>query len=205
MIQHLTDFYRMLWEQRCSVVLMLTGLVENRSSKCDKYYPDLNDNIQAEEFTLHCESEERGKDLVLRKLKLSLEGTEQTLVFTQVHFASWADQSAPALEPFFELCDLTDDLNSTHGPIVVHCSAGLGRTGTFVAIHATLQKIKHDLKSGIKNPVINLPKTIYLIRENRPGSVQNPAQYEFCYEAILAGYTQLTNPKKPKTSLKTND
>jgi len=74
--------------------------------------------------------------------------------------------------------------NGPLSPLVVHCSAGVGRTGTFCTIHIALTRLYHDLHQGITAPRCNLYKTVLKLRRQRPGMVQQQEQYGFCYEAV---------------------
>lgn len=86
------------------------------------------------------------------------------------------------------MVDAADKSNQTKGPIVVHCSAGLGRTGTFILVHSVLQKVLYDYNSNPSvEPCVNIPKTLLAMRNYRPGLIQTEEQYLFCYEAIKDG------------------
>jgi hypothetical protein len=78
----------------------------------------------------------------------------------------------------------TDDANKKLSPIVVHCSAGIGRSGTFCAVHSTLEKLKHDIKHNVA-PSFNLVKEVLRLRKMRPGMVQTKEQYMFCYLTFM--------------------
>eukprot|EP01119_Soliformovum_irregulare_P021647 TRINITY_DN7251_c1_g1_i3.p1 TRINITY_DN7251_c1_g1~~TRINITY_DN7251_c1_g1_i3.p1 ORF type:complete len:129 (-),score=32.01 TRINITY_DN7251_c1_g1_i3:33-419(-) len=87
---------------------------------------------------------------------------------------------------------MADQANTSHGPLIVHCSAGVGRTGTFCAIHATLQKLDADLKSDAHaDPTVNMVDLVIKMRSQRAGMIQTPEQYQFCYQAINDGAKEL--------------
>lgn len=89
---------------------------------------------------------------------------------------------------------LTNDRNITKGPIVVHCSAGIGRSGVFCAVHSTIEKLKYDLSHGNTNSTFNMLKVILHLRSQRPGMIQTKEQYEFCYRAIYEESQKILNP-----------
>jgi len=91
-----------------------------------------------------------------------------------------------------ELAEAADNANDTEGPILIHCSAGIGRTGTFCAIHSTLKKVELELKElPNEPPKVSVAQTVMTLRAQRPNMVQTVEQYEFCYLAISDGIKQL--------------
>jgi len=105
-----------------------------------------------------------------------------------------------------DLSIAADKANETNGPILVHCSAGIGRTGTFAAIHSTLKKVELQLKEKPdEEPTINLVEVVLELRKQRPNMVQTVEQYEFCYLAINDGLKQILKDrsftKKVETSV----
>jgi len=98
------------------------------------------------------------------------------------------------------LSERADSANTTHAPIIVHCSAGIGRSGTFCTVHSTIQQLRLNLKENpSKEPEFNIVKTILDERKQRPGMVQTKEQYMFCYLAILEEAEKLL--KQPITPI----
>jgi len=113
-------------------------------------------------------------------------GQERTVWHLQ--YIEWPDHGVPATaKVFLELVEMIDmpHHNPTGGPVVVHCSAGIGRTGTFCTVHATLEKYKLDVAGGVRKPKVNIVNTILHFRKQRPGMVQTKDQLIFCYNSVL--------------------
>lgn len=86
------------------------------------------------------------------------------------------------------LIDSCDRNNHTRGPLIVHCSAGLGRTGTFILVHSVLHKVLNDYNSNpSKEPEVAVAPALLAMRNQRPGLIQTEEQYLFCWEAIKDG------------------
>jgi len=198
----LADFWRMVFEKNASVVLMLTKEVENARLKCDQYWAEVDSPLILENFKLTLQDIAEKDELTTRKLLLENIETSESRVIHQFQYTAWPDHGVPlSTTAFLELADAADKANSTQGPIVVHCSAGIGRTGTFSTIHSTLKKVELQLKEKPdEEPTINIAEVVLQLRQQRPNMVQTVEQYEFCYLAINDGIKQLL-----KTLSKTND
>jgi len=190
---NLDDFWRMIWETNCSVVLMLTKEVENAKLKCDQYWPEVDIPLNLENFKLSLQDIKEKNGVTTRKVLLEKLSSSESRVIVQFHYTGWPDHGIPpSTQDFLDLSIAADEANETKGPIVVHCSAGIGRTGTFCTIHATLKRIEKELKENPKKiPTINVTKTVLQIREQRPSMVQTVDQYKFCYLAINDGIQKL--------------
>lgn len=193
-------FWHMVMQQSKNedvVVLMVTPLTEGRVKKCFKYWvsepgqvlelPPVDGFI--EWLTLEClESELRGEGIVYTKLKLtSIVGGEtmRTRTVHHIHFDQWGDTMSPDnWEPILALSELTRQLNGEGNPMFVHCSAGVGRTGTFITMD-------HLLHEGLDAEEDIVFESVKKLREQRIAMVQSLEQFEFCYE-MLARYAVLT-------------
>ncbi|XP_059168918.1 receptor-type tyrosine-protein phosphatase epsilon-like [Physella acuta] len=170
----INDFIRMLWEQKVVKVVMLTELVEEGKVKCVRYWPEEGTttfgDIKVKLAATHVFA-----DYTIRKLEL-IKKNQPTHHFTQFHFTSWPDKGVP-LTPW-GLVDFEQRvaLGSTSRPIVVHCSAGVGRTGTFIALRNVMREAEDTGK-------INCFKTVAKLRQDRVLMVQTAKQYEFLYKA----------------------
>jgi len=102
---------------------------------------------------------------------------------------AWPDHGLPvSTTAFLDLTEMAEAANVNHKPMIVHCSAGVGRSGTFCAVHMAVKKLKSELidRDEIKQPIIiNLIDVILKMRSQRPGMVQTKEQYEFCYLALF--------------------
>ncbi|KZV48894.1 hypothetical protein F511_16701 [Dorcoceras hygrometricum] len=178
------DFWEMIIQYRCPVIVMLTRLVDNfQTVKCGDYF-------QAEdgprEFGNICIStkwiQTTDTSLIIRCLEVSYkESEEPPLSVLHIQYPEWPDHGVPkdtfaVREIFNRIYSVPRDL----GPIVVHCSAGIGRTGTYCAIHNTIQRVLVGDMTAL-----DLVNTITVFRSQRIGMVQTLEQYLFCYDAIV--------------------
>jgi len=195
----LDDFWRMIWEQDSSIIVMLTKEVENSKVKCARYWPE-NDSqvygkLRATILTL-----ETSCELIIRTLLLEDTVTGFSRRVVQYQYQSWPDHGLPvSTAGFLELIRMVDRNScrktgssspsggsgfmgmSGAGPIVVHCSAGIGRSGTFCTVHNAISKFRADLLANPATPpIFNVLQTVIIMREHRPGMVQTKEQYMFC-------------------------
>jgi len=190
----LPEFWRMVWEVKSCVVVMLTREVEKGRIKCDKYWPD-PEQLTFGDFKLtisdqeECEKEE----LIERKFTLFNTKENASRPISHLQYTAWPDHGVP-LSPnsFLSLMDDAYKFNHTGGPIVVHCSAGIGRSGVFCIVHSIVEKILYDLKHNPQQePAINVVKAVLAARRQRPGMVQTKEQYMFVYLALLERIREL--------------
>ncbi|XP_065213530.1 tyrosine-protein phosphatase 69D isoform X3 [Planococcus citri] len=196
------DFWRMIWEQHLQIVLMLTNLEEYNKMKCAKYWPDKEEEKKTyADITIHYVSEKRYSDYVVRELKMVREVAGQTRepeersIF-QYHFLMWKDFQAPehpsGILKF--IWRVNEAYSLEKGPILVHCSAGVGRTGTLVAIDSLLQQLDSEGQVLIFNTICDL-------RHQRNFLVQSLKQYIFVYRALVE-YAQFGNTEIKAKNLK---
>ncbi|XP_031563928.1 receptor-type tyrosine-protein phosphatase F-like [Actinia tenebrosa] len=170
------DFWRMIWQEKTSVIVMLTDLIEGSKTKCKKYWPE--DCEKYFDISVQLQKTEIFADYSIRSFYLTkTRSTEQRCVF-QYHFTAWPDKDVPhyATQLLAFRRRLVSD-TAMVSPWVVHCSAGVGRTGTFLAVDAMLRQAEEKKTLDIFNYV----KTM---RENRPYMVQTTEQYIFVHTAI---------------------
>uniref|UniRef100_A0A8C9VSL8 Receptor-type tyrosine-protein phosphatase epsilon n=1 Tax=Scleropages formosus TaxID=113540 RepID=A0A8C9VSL8_SCLFO len=178
------DFWRMVWEQKTATIVMLTNLKERKEEKCQQYWPDQgcwtygNVRVAVEDFTVLV-------DYTIRKFCVQYvsDGGWAPRLVTQLHFTSWPDFGVP-FSPIGMLKFLkkVKAVNPSYaGPIVVHCSAGVGRTGTFIVIDAMIDMMHAEQKVDVFGFVSR-------IRDQRSQLVQTDMQYSFIYQALLEYY-----------------
>nr|XP_046191693.1 receptor-type tyrosine-protein phosphatase epsilon-like isoform X1 [Oncorhynchus gorbuscha] len=179
------DFWRMIWEQKTATIVMLTNLKERKEDKCYQYWPDQgcwtygNVRVAVEDCTVLV-------DYTIRKFCIQYQasdGTKPSRLVTQLHFTSWPDFGVP-FSPIGMLKFLkkVKTVNSSFaGPIVVHCSAGVGRTGTFIVIDGVIDMMHQEQK-------IDVFGFVSKIRDQRSQLVQTDIQYSFIYQALLEYY-----------------
>jgi len=188
------DFWRMIWEHRVYVIVMLTKEEENGTAKCNCYWPNDLEVTWGNITVKHLETTEDTKQLIQRKFSVKNIRLDEVRIVHMLQCVTWPDHGLPeSPEVFVRLLETVDVINSppTHGPIVVHCSAGIGRSGTFCCVHSlshTLrenypEKVPPEMKAEIEQLVSN---TVLRLRKQRAGMVQTREQYYFCYVAVLA-------------------
>lgn len=172
----LADFVRMLSEQDVEVVVMLTNLTEEGKKKCEQYWPEENE-IKIGDIKIKLATTQVFADYTIRRLQLVQDRRpEKTL--TQFHFTSWPDKDVPTTA--WSLVDFEQRLStiSSNKPIVVHCSAGVGRTGTFIALH-------NIIREAMDTGSMDFFTAVQKLRNDRMCMVQTADQYEFLHRAAL--------------------
>ncbi|KAK7497238.1 hypothetical protein BaRGS_00011532, partial [Batillaria attramentaria] len=181
------DFWRMIWEQKSSIIVMLSDLAEKGRPKVDLYWPtEVNSPVQYGDIIVELTANSTLNKCTIRNFKILMvcscwENQEERKV-TQYFIPGWEDYGANLspddLLDFIKM--VRQEARSTQGPITVHCSAGVGRTGTFIALDFLMQFVDdHDLDAevDIYNLVLNM-------RHNRPHMVQSEKQYVFIHDAL---------------------
>lgn len=200
------DFWRMIWETDAVIIVMLTKEVENGKLKCDRYWPDFDCPMSVYPFKVTLISQDETNELTTRKLILENLESDETRDVTQFQYTAWPDHGLPvSTTAFLELAHRADTANTTHGPIVVHCSAGIGRSGTFCTVHSIIEKLRLDIQNHEQEPEFNIVKTVLYMREMRPGMVQTKEQYMFCYLTLLEECERLFGLKKQQLEKDTNN
>ncbi|KAM7077496.1 receptor-type tyrosine-protein phosphatase T-like [Ciconia maguari] len=175
------DFWQMVWQEKTSVIVMLTGLVEQNKTKCEQYWPE-QEQVYGD-FTVTLNNTRTTTGLVTRIFCLQKAGCVLPRVVEQFHYLLWPDHGVPR-NPAQLLClvELVNKrvLQAPAGPVLVHCSAGIGRTGTFIALDFLLKMGKAEGKVDVFHCVQRL-------REQRVSMVQTKEQYTFLYEVLLEG------------------
>ncbi|XP_032535791.1 receptor-type tyrosine-protein phosphatase N2 [Chiroxiphia lanceolata] len=174
------DFWQMVWENGCVVIVMLTPLVENGVKQCYHYWPDEGSNLY-HIYEVNLVSEHIWcEDFLVRSFYLKNLQTNETRTVTQFHFLSWNDQRVPASTR--SLLDFRRKVNKCYRgrscPVVVHCSDGAGRSGTYILIDMVLNKMAKGAKE------IDIAATLEHLRDQRPGMVQTKEQFEFALTAV---------------------
>ncbi|XP_062589565.1 phosphatidylinositol phosphatase PTPRQ-like isoform X2 [Saccostrea cucullata] len=173
------DFWRMIWEQNVSIIVMLTQLVERGRRKCDIYWPEATrEPVYYGDLVVEIESESTLPDYVLRVMSVKL--GNRTRKVKQLHYLKWPDMGCP--ETTWLLLNFVGATrlylpHNDPGPIVVHCSAGVGRTGTFIAVDFLMQHVS-------SSDVIDIYDYVMKMRNNRPNMVQTEDQYVFIHDCI---------------------
>jgi len=199
----LLDFWRMIWEHQLFVILMLTKEVENGKIKSARYWPEwngLSSSLSYGNFQVTITNRTELKDIVQRNFKIEHTQSKETRELVHIQYTGWLDhQAPPSVKSFMTMLHLVDSLNETapknstasSPPICVHCSAGIGRSGTFCAIHIVYHFMKKHFQTSYTTPPINIVNTILQLRKQRPGMVQTKEQFVFVYQVIYEQYKKM--------------
>ena len=179
------DFWTMVYDYNSNIVVMLCKLLEGGRKKCENYW-----EAKMKSFEIVIEKEETFDMYVVRTLKLkNLEKKDERIVY-QFHFTGWPDHGVPDIsngkvfEIFCEINKKVDELNKGKDPIIVHCSAGVGRTGTFVSMYLLEKEIMKQINDKCDFIRFNIFNLVRKIKEMRMYMVQAPPQYEFIYSFV---------------------
>jgi len=141
-----SHFWQMVWEQNASVVLMLTNFIEKGQHKCHEYFPLTNKKFDTEQFELTLLGETKLLNFTERTLQLYSKKAKFARQLHHIHYTSWPDHGVPtSAGPVLELIERLRIIQPYYdAPIVVHCSAGCGRSGTFCTIDSALYLLAND-------------------------------------------------------------
>ncbi|XP_061190825.1 receptor-type tyrosine-protein phosphatase T-like [Saccostrea echinata] len=182
-----TDYWSMIWQESVNQIIMLTNLKEGNKAKCVKYWPDLHQTITFGMISLRAEDEQRYAYYKIRKFRVTNKELKKSRIVTQYHYTAWPDHGTPeplCLVIFHDHVTRTKDTRRS-GPTLVHCSAGIGRTGTYIAIDALY-------KAGKTNRKINVAEYVKKMREKRMNMVQTYEQYMTIFLALEAMFKAST-------------
>ncbi|KAM7347662.1 protein tyrosine phosphatase Meg2 isoform 2-T2 [Cochliomyia hominivorax] len=188
------DFWRMIWEQHCLVIVMTTRVMERGRVKCGQYWePQENSSLEFGNFHVRTLSIETNEDYTVASLELRNTKTDEVRNVSHWQFTSWPDYGVPSTamamitflqkvrEKQAQMVQALGDTWAGHPrgpPIVVHCSAGIGRTGTFITLDICISRLEDVGTADIRG-------TVERIRSQRAYSIQMPDQYVFCHLALI--------------------
>ncbi|KAM3914325.1 receptor-type tyrosine-protein phosphatase F isoform 7-T7 [Leptodactylus fuscus] len=175
------DFWRMLWEHNSTIVVMLTKLREMGREKCHQYWP-AERSARYQYFVVDPMAEYNMPQYILREFKVTDARDGQSRTIRQFQFTDWPEQGVPKTgEGFIDFIGQvhkTKEQFGQDGPITVHCSAGVGRTGVFITLSIVLERMRYE-------GVVDMFQTVKTLRTQRPAMVQTEDQYQLCYRAAL--------------------
>ncbi|XP_044518641.1 tyrosine-protein phosphatase non-receptor type 20 [Gracilinanus agilis] len=172
------DFWQMVWENKSNVIAMITKEMEDGIIKCHPYWPiSLNKPLDLQHFIIELENSQILEAFIIRMFKI-VNKTGSVHFVHQIQFMNWPDHGIPtSYEAFVSYVRYMKKIHET-GPIIAHCSAGIGRTGVLLCMDVVLHALEKDLEFDIKAIVTQM-------RDQRCGMIQTKEQYQFCYEIVI--------------------
>ncbi|XP_055722555.1 receptor-type tyrosine-protein phosphatase S-like isoform X3 [Salvelinus fontinalis] len=175
------DFWRMLWEHNSTIVVMLTKLREMGREKCHQYWP-AERSARYQYFVVDPMAEYNMPQYILREFKVTDARDGQSRTVRQFQFTDWPEQGVPksgeGFIDFIGQVHKTKEQFGQDGPISVHCSAGVGRTGVFITLSIVLERMRYE-------GAVDIFQTVKMLRTQRPAMVQTEDEYQFSYQAAL--------------------
>eukprot|EP00123_Amoebidium_parasiticum_P012521 comp21412_c0_seq1/m.29506 comp21412_c0_seq1/g.29506 ORF comp21412_c0_seq1/g.29506 comp21412_c0_seq1/m.29506 type:complete len:582 (-) comp21412_c0_seq1:258-2003(-) len=174
-------FWAMVWEQKSPSIVMVTNTVENGRVKCEQYWPEEGVTTTHGNLDVTNVKEKWSADGSFVMREITITDGESTHSVVHFHYTAWPDHGVPPTA--VALLDLISAVNEHQqslkdaGPVTVHCSAGIGRTGTYIAVDTCIKAMQ-------ETGWIDMVGTVDRMRTQRQGMVQTPQQYLFCYIAL---------------------
>ncbi|XP_034414022.1 receptor-type tyrosine-protein phosphatase H-like isoform X7 [Cyclopterus lumpus] len=176
------EFWKMIWEQRVKGIVMVTNCTEGGRTKCERYWPADRKPCSYGELVVTIRSEQREPEWTLREFRVKHGNTSEEHTVRHFHFTAWPDHGVPQgteiLIQFRGLVRRHIESDGAEAPTVVHCSAGVGRTGTIIALDVLLQQLEKEKAVGING-------FVHKMRLSRPHMVQTESQYVFLHQCIM--------------------
>lgn len=184
-VNTVSDFWRMVWQERSPIIVMITN-IEEMNEKCTEYWPEeqityegieiiVNQVIQADDYRLRLITLKKGEEV--RNLK-------------HYWYTSWPDQKTPDQAPpllqlVLEVEEAMQSAEEKNAPVIVHCSAGIGRTGCFIATSVCCKQLKSE-------GIVDILRTTCQLRLDRGGMIQTCEQYQFVHHVMSLYGKQLS-------------
>ncbi|XP_034530063.1 receptor-type tyrosine-protein phosphatase O isoform X3 [Notolabrus celidotus] len=174
------DFWKMVLQEKSPIIVMLTQCNERRRVKCDHYWPFTDEPVMYGEISAEMLSETESPEWTIRKIRLGY--ADESLDVLHLNYTSWPDHGVPtvnAIESILQFVHIVrQQANRTKDPIIVHCSAGVGRTGTFIALDRLMQHIR-------EHEFVDILGMVSEMRSHRLSMVQTEEQYVFIHQCVL--------------------
>ncbi|CCQ25649.1 protein-tyrosine-phosphatase [Caenorhabditis elegans] len=174
-----SDFWRMVWEEQSVTIVMLTNLEERSRVKCDQYWPSRGTATYGDIEVTLLESVHLAH-YTMRTMRLKMVGEPEVREIKHLQYTAWPDHGVPDHPtPFLIFLKRVKTLNPNDaGPIISHCSAGIGRTGAFIVIDCMLERLRYD-------NTVDIYGCVTALRAQRSYMVQTEEQYIFIHDAVL--------------------
>ncbi|XP_066998363.2 tyrosine-protein phosphatase non-receptor type 4 [Anabrus simplex] len=182
-----TDFWQMVVEAQSTLIVMVTPIVERGRVKCHKYWPSLSQTMELAHLHLTCTKEETepSGSFVFREFRLTNLETEEERHISHMQYLAWPDHGVP--DDSTQFLEFTGRVRHARAgmvePTIVHCSAGIGRTGVLILMETAMCLIEAN------EPVYPLD-IVRTMRDQRAMMIQTPAQYRFVCESVHRAYTE---------------
>ncbi len=185
----ISAFWKMVLFNGVTTIVMLTDTIPG---KAEKYWPNLGAPFVFAGITVESISTTTTGPTITRIFRLR-DGTNKDRIVNHIQFTRWPDHGVPIIDEFMTLLDTVTMAFHIGHPLVVHCSAGIGRSGTFATIFAELNAVReqYSCKISPKNITVDPFNRVVALRRFRANLVQSPDQLRFCYQAILEGVSQI--------------
>ncbi|XP_025107080.1 receptor-type tyrosine-protein phosphatase kappa-like [Pomacea canaliculata] len=185
------DFWRMVWQENVTQIIMLTNALENGKSKCFEYWPAKGEKNVYGQVEVTCAEEDKRAHFIVRTLHVQPVNVRNFRLVEQLHYVDWKDHEIPSTIALTDFCKFAKSRNSasTLSPPLVHCSAGVGRTGTYIAIDIVMDQATED-------GTVDVLDVVKRLRDDRCNMVQNKEQYSFVYEVVLEAYSSLNTRRE---------
>ncbi|KAG7267427.1 hypothetical protein CRUP_021332, partial [Coryphaenoides rupestris] len=174
------EFWKMVLQQKSPIIVMLTQCNERRRVKCDHYWPFTDEPVMYGEVSVEMLAEVESPEWTIRNFRLGYADESQDVL--HLNYTSWPDHGVPtvnAIESILQFVHIVrHQANKSRDPVVVHCSAGVGRTGTFMALDRLMQHIREHDYADILGMVSEM-------RSHRLSMVQTEEQYVFIHQCVL--------------------
>ncbi|KAK7493646.1 hypothetical protein BaRGS_00015158, partial [Batillaria attramentaria] len=181
-VNTIDDLWWMVWQERITQIVMLANLKEDGKDKCEEYWPASGKSQTYGHVTVKGLEEQQRADFVIRSFVLKATGNSAERHVTQYHYMAWPDHGVPLAASLVDYWRYVKGRTTSTVPLLVHCSAGVGRTGTFIALDIASEKES-------RGDDLNVEKIVTELREQRALMVQSEAQYKFLHEVILEAHT----------------
>lgn len=193
------EFWQMIWEQACVAIVMLTPLVEETSPQCARYWPD-EGSVTYNTYEIHLVSEHIWcENYLVRSLYIKNHTTGETRTLTQFHFLSWPHDSVPpSAKHLLEMRrKVSKCYRSSNRPVLVHCSDGVGRTGTYILLDLVINRMLKGAKE------IDIAATLEHLRDQRDGFVSSKEQLQFALASVADEVNAILKKLLNEESLRT--
>nr|KAG5699342.1 hypothetical protein BaRGS_004279 [Batillaria attramentaria] len=179
-VNTIDDLWWMVWQEGITQIVMLANLQEDGKDKCEEYWPAAGKSQTYGHVTVRGLKEQQRADYAIRSFVLKAAGRERHV--TQYHYMAWPDHGVPLAASLVDYWRYVKARTTSTVPLLVHCSAGVGRTGTFIALDIASEKES-------RGEDVNVNEIVTKLREQRALMVQSEAQYKFLHEVVLEAHT----------------